>query len=327
MGQGSQSKFMSRRNYRVTLDNVVKAVPLIDPVFLNTPQYVNDRLSQLLGMVLITKVETLNPIRCFKGRGADLLVKKTKPGTHLVCASAGNFGQAMAYSCKKKGLQLTVFAGTKANPFKIERMRSLGAEVILTGDDFDSAKFAAKQKAKEMRARFVEDGLDIETLEGAAIIGLELLKFPQKIDVVLIPVGNGALFNGIARLLKLLSPSIRMVAIQAKGAPAMIESWKASRFISYDSVNTIADGIAVRVPVQQALEDMKGLVDDALLVDDKAIVKGMKVIHEYVGVVSEPSGAVGVAAILENPKLFQGQTVVTILCGGNITAEQQEKWL
>ncbi len=318
---------MSALNYRVTLENVIKAIPLIDPVFLNTPQYINDSLSQQLRLTLITKLETLNPIRCFKGRGADLLVKKTEQGTHLICASAGNFGQAMAYSCKKSDLQLTVFASTKANPFKLERMKSLGAEVILAGEDFDSAKLEARKKAKETNARFVEDSLDIETLEGAATIGLELLKFPDKIDAILIPVGNGALFNGIARIVKLLSPSTKLIAIQAKGAPAMIESWRTSSFISHDSVNTIADGIAVRLPVPQALEDMKGLVDDALLVDDKTIVEGMRLIHQHAGVVVEPSGAVGVATILENPKLFQGQTVVTILCGGNLTVEQQKNWL
>ncbi len=314
-------------SYRLSLENVENAIPIIDPIFLNTPQYVNDTLSQLLGLTLVTKVETANPIRCFKGRGADLLVKKVKPGTPLICASAGNFGQATAYSCQKRGIPLTVFASTKANPFKLERMKSLGAEVILAGEDFDTAKLKAREKAKELNARFVEDSLDIETLEGAATIGLELLKVPQKIDTILIPVGNGALFNGIARIFKILKPETKLIAIQAKGAPAMIESWRASHFISHDSVNTIADGIAVRMPVPQALEDMKGLVVDALLVDDRSIIQAMKLIHQHSGLVVEPSGAVGIAAILENPKMFQNQTVVTIFCGGNLTEEQRKNWL
>ncbi len=138
----------------------------------------------------MVKIETLNPVRCFKGRGAEVFVAKAEPNTHFFCASAGNFGQAMAYSCRKKNLPLTDYASTKANPYKLDQMKSLGAEVVLFGDDFDDAKLEAKRKSKEIKARFIEDSQDIESLEGAATIGLELLEFPKKIDTVLIALGT-----------------------------------------------------------------------------------------------------------------------------------------
>lgn len=318
---------MTSMKYRLSIDQVSEAASVIDPVFLNTPQYISESLSELLELSLLVKIETLNPIRSFKGRGAEVLVSGVKPGTKLFCASAGNFGQAMAFSCRKKDIPLTVYASTNANPLKLERMRSLGAEVILFGEDFDGAKLEAKRKSKEVNATFVEDSQNIETLSGAGTIGLELLRFPKKIDTIIIALGNGALFNGMARVIKHYQPETKLIAVQAKGAPAMVESWRSSTLVSHGTTNTISDGIAVRIPVPQALDDMQGLVDEALLVDDKTTIHAMQLIHQHLGVVSEPSGAVGLAAILENPLLFRNETVATIVCGGNLTTEQVGLWL
>jgi threonine dehydratase len=317
---------MIKENYRLSIDNVKAAPRKIEPVFLDTPQFISDTLSELLNLSLVVKVETINPVRCFKGRGSELLVANATAGTHFVCASAGNFGQAMAYSCRKKKLSLTVFASTAANPYKISRMKSLGADVILFGDDFDAAKVEAKRRSAEMNARFVEDSLDIETVEGASTIGLELLKFPEKIDAVLVALGNGALFNGVARIMKHHAPDTKLIAIQARGASAMVDSWRSSTVVSYQRTNTIADGIAVRIPVAQALKDMSGLADDAILVEDGTIIKAMQLIYEHLGIVSEPSGAVGLAALLENPALFNNQRVAIIVCGGNVTSAQRRLW-
>ncbi len=113
-----------------------------------------------------------------------------------------------------------------------------------------------------------------------------------------------------------------MIAVQAAGAPAIVESWRAGRVVAYDRIETIADGIEVRVPIPQALEDMRRLVDDAILVTEDAIVRAMRLIHRHVGVVAEPSAAVGVAAILERPEAFRGQLVGTSICGSNLTVEQ-----
>jgi threonine dehydratase len=318
---------MVRATHRLSLERIEEAARIIDPVFLRTPQFVSEPLSEHLGVRLALKIETLNPIRSFKGRGADFLVSEVRPGVHLACASAGNFGLAMAHACRKRKLKVTVYASVSANPLKIEQIRKLGATTVLHGTDFDEAKVEAKRFALEVGARFIEDGLDIETLEGAGTMGLELLEFPEPLDVLLVPLGNGAMFNGVARVLKARRPKTRMIAVQAAGAPAMVESWRAGRVIVHDQLRTIADGIGVRVPIPEALEDMKGLVDEALLVREDSILQAMRLLHQHAGVVAEPSGVVGIAAILEQPEMFHNQVVGTIISGGNLTVEQMRAWL
>jgi threonine dehydratase len=319
----------------LSLERVHEAAQVIDPTFLNTPQFVSEPLGDALGVRLTLKLETLNPLRSFKGRGADFLVatlKDERPTPHLktghlVCASAGNFGQAIAYSARKHGLPLTIYAAENANALKVERMRALGAEVRLQGEDFDAAKLAAKAFAAETGARMLEDSLNPETAEGAGTMGLELLRLAEVPDVLLIPLGNGALINGVALAVKASRPDVQIVAVQAEGAPAMVESWRSGRVVVRERADTIADGIAVRLPVPEALSDMEGLVNDALLVNDDAILRGMRLLHQHVGVVVEPSGAVGVAALLEHPERFRGVHVGTVVCGGNLTLEQMAWWL
>jgi threonine dehydratase len=314
-------------SHRLSLELIERASHVIDPVFLHTPQFVCEPLSQSLGVQLAIKIETLNPVRCFKGRGADFLVSQFQEKTPIVCASAGNFGQAIAYACRKHGIPLTVYAGVTANPLKIERMQALGAKVILQGEDFDAAKQAAREVAAQQHYRFVEDGLEIETLAGAGTMGLEWLQFPEGLDVLLIPLGNGAMLNGVARVMKAYCPQTQIVAVQAAGAPAMIDSWRSGQVVIHEQMQTIADGIGVRVPIPEALQDMTGLVDDALLVQEDNILKGMRLLHSHAGIIPEPSAAVGVAAILENSTRFQNKRVGTIICGGNLTKQQMKGWL
>jgi threonine dehydratase len=206
-------------NHRLKIENIREAIRLIDPVFLNTPQYYADSLSRLLGTEIVVKVETANPIRSFKGRGAEYLISKIPRGTKLITASAGNFGQAMAYACGRREMALTVYASVNANPFKLERMRMLGATVVLYGEDFDEAKIEAKRAADASGVRMVEDGFDAETGEGAGTIGLELADWKDSIDAVLLPLGNGALTGGVGRYLKAVRPEIRLIAVQSVGAP------------------------------------------------------------------------------------------------------------
>jgi threonine dehydratase len=311
---------------RLNAPDIENAHEIIDAVFLNSPQYVCESLGETLGCRVVLKVETNNPIRCFKGRGADLLCANADEN-ELVCASAGNFGQAVAYACRKRNIRLTIFAAVNANKLKIERMKSLGANVILEGEDFDAAKLAARKFGESEQIRFIEDGLAVETLIGAGTIGLELSKFSEPIDYLLVPLGNGALFNGVATYFKAKIPQTKLIAIQAKGAPAMLESWREKRLIEHKKIDTIADGIGVRLPVAQSLEDMENLIDDGILVEENSILKAMKMLHQRAGLVVEPAGAVGVSAILENREMFASKTVATIICGSNLTTEQMESWL
>jgi len=313
--------------HRLKIDNIREAAGTIDPVFRNTPQYRADSLSRSLGTKIVVKVETANPIRSFKGRGAEYLASKISRGTKLITASAGNFGQAMAYTCSRREIALTVYASVNANPFKLERMQTLGATVVLHGEDFDEAKMEAKRVAHATGVRMVEDGFDAETGEGAGTIGMELSDWNGQLEAVLLPLGNGALTCGVGLYLKHVRPEIRVVAIQSVGAPAMLESWRKKEVVSFDTISTIADGIGVRIPIPECVRDMEGIVDEGILVTDGSLIEAMRLAHEHLGIVLEPSGAAGLAAILEQRDRFHGQSVAVVLCGGNLTAEQMKLWL
>lgn len=281
-----------------------------------------------LGLRLVLKVETINPIRCFKGRGTDFLLSNFPGGSSaLVCASAGNFGQGMAYAARKRGIRLVVFAAETANPLKLRRMLELGAEVRLAGRDFDEAKEHGEAYAVETGASWIVDGREPAIAEGAGTIAVELGRWSHAFDVALIPLGNGALLGGVATWMKAKSPATRVIGVCAAGAPSMALSLKHGRPESTESMATIADGIGVRVPVPEALADLAGVVDEVLLVEDQAMIEAMQLVFRQHGLVVEPAGVAGLAAAITFRDRFRGASVVTPLCGGNLTAEQIQEWL
>lgn len=312
----------------ISIDRIRQAAEAIDPAFKDTPQFLVESLGQRLGLSLVLKVECINPIRSFKGRGADYLMHRMGDQPNgFVCASAGNFGQGMAYAARKRGRRLTVFAAVTANPLKVSRMRSLGAEVVLAGDDFDAAKAAAKAHSTETGALYVEDGLLPEIAEGAGTIAMELERMDERLDAMFVPLGNGSLINGIGTWLKQRSPATRVVGVCAEGAPSMHLSWRAGEPVSTESAATIADGIAVRVPIPEALDAMRSTVDEVMLVTDEEILDAMKMLFLETGLVVEPAGAAGLAAVANRRQELEGQRVATPICGGNLTEHQIRRWL
>lgn len=315
--------------HRLQLAHIEAAAAQIDAVFRDTPQYPCEPLSQALGAPLLLKVETANPLRSFKGRGACVFAHHHAAGGRagtLVCATAGNWGQAMAYVCRSRGWPLVIYAATSANALKVDRMRAMGADVRLAGADFDAAKREALQWCGDNGGVFVEDGREASIAEGAGTIGRELLQGGDTFDAILVPLGNGALLTGIGRWIKAHAPQVQVIGVCAAGADAMAVSWREQRTIAREAALTIADGIAVREPVPEALADMAGTVDEVLLVDDDAIVRAMRLVHAHAGLVVEPAGAAGVAALLSHPGL-RGQRLATVLAGGNLTPEQVARWL
>lgn len=311
---------------RLSLERIARAAEAIDSVFTHTPQFVSDTLSARIGARVLVKVETANPIRSFKGRGTDFFCADRDAGEHLVAASAGNFGQGLAYAARRRGITVTIFAATNASPLKIERMRHLGATVRLHGPDLDEAKAEARAWAAEQSLPFVEDGLEPAISEGAGTIGVELAAWPEPIERVYVPVGNGALLAGVGTWLRAYSPATRIVAVSAEGAPAMARSWEAERPVATESVRTIADGIAVRVPIPEAVTDVQELVDDWVLVSDDDTRRAMRWLYEDIGLLVEPAGAVGIAAIAAAGDLRADSLVATPLCGSNMTDEQVRAW-
>jgi threonine dehydratase len=275
-----------------------------------------------LGCQLVVKIETLNPIRSFKGRGAEYLVSSLSGQPRLVCSTAGNFGQGMAYAARKRGLPITIFVAANANPLKVERMRSFGADVRHANDE----AAAARAFARENGALLVEDGVDAAIGEGAGTIGVELLRWPDPLDAIVVPLGDGSLLAGVARWVKAHRPATQIIGVCAQGSPAMERSWRSGRVLE-DRSATIADGLAVSQPHPQAVADLTGLVDDILLADDNTMLEAMRLAHQELGLVLEPSGAAGLAAVMAYRERFRGQLVAVILTGGNLTAEQIRKWL
>ena len=304
--------------------NIEDARKRIDPIFLNTKLL----RSEALGLTLFAKDETDNPIRSFKGRGTGYFLAGTAgAGTPLVTASAGNFGQGLAYNASRQGRSLVVFASLHANPLKIEAMRRFGAEVILSGEDFDAAKEAARLYAAERGLEFVEDGASAAIAEGAGTIAAELTEDVEDIDAVFVPLGNGALAAGIGCWFKSRSPRTRVVAVASRGAPCMALSYEAGAAISTPEARTIADGIAVRIPVPSAVGWLQDTIDEVALVDDDQILDAMRFSRKTWKRLVEPAGAAGLAAILAQPSALKGGRVATMLCGANLTDQQIRDWL
>jgi threonine dehydratase len=314
----------------ISADRIAAAAGAIDPVFLDSPQFVCEPLSSRIRVTTLLKVETVNPIRSFKGRGTSYLLHRLNADLDarpLVCASAGNFGQGMAFACRWPRRRLTVFAAEKASPLKVRRIRELGAEVVLEGEDFDQAKDAARRYADANGELFIEDGRIGAIAEGAGTIALELTHGAEPpLDAIFVPLGNGSLVNGVGTWLRHHSPKTQVIAVCAHEAPSMALSFEARRPIEAPSTS-IADGIAVRVPVPAAVDAMRGLVDEVVLVTDAEMLEAMRALHADAGLVVEPSGAAGVAATARNAERFQGLRVATILTGGNLTEQQTRDWL
>ena len=311
----------------VQFDNILAASRVIDPLFLDSPALAEPALDAALGCRLLAKLETRNPIGSFKGRGAGYFVATgLAPGEAVVCASAGNFGQGLAWAAGRRGHRCTVFAAESANPLKIEAMRRFGAEVRLAGADFDAAKNAAKRYAVAHDLRYVEDGAEPAIAEGAGTIALELVAAGD-FDTLVVPLGNGALLAGMGTALRQLAPHARIIAVVAGNAPAMKLSIEAGHAVETARADTIADGIAVRVPIAATLPLLRACCDAVVAVSEPALLEAMALAYRHLGLMPEPAGAAGIAAIVAEPRRFAGQRVATVLCGGNISAELRERLL
>jgi threonine dehydratase len=218
-------------------------------------------------------------------------------------------------------------ASRSAPAAKLDRIRALNARLELVEGDFDMARERAAAIAKYDGIRLVVDSLDIETCEGAATIGAELVDTAPSFDAVLVALGGGALATGVGHMVKACAPEVEVICVQPLGSPAMTHSWRRRRVVTTDSTNTIADGVAGRHPIPAVLDDLLLVADDAVLVEEASIIAGMRVLLEHAGLVVEPSAALGIAAILEDRDRFAGRHVVTIVCGSNVDVDAYRGWV
>ncbi|WP_329035843.1 pyridoxal-phosphate dependent enzyme [Streptomyces sp. NBC_01725] len=314
---------------RLDIDRIRAARRVIDPVFLDTPLYRCEALEARLGCAVSIKLETANPVRSFKGRGTEVVAGRLAGGgaQAVVCASAGNLGQALAWSGRGRGIDVSVVASRFATAAKLDRIRALGARLELVDGDHELARERAVDIARYEGIRLVEDSLDIETCDGAATIGLELVGAAPSFDTVLVALGGGALATGVGYVVKALAPGVEVICVQPLGAPAMTLSWRQRRVVTTGSTDTIADGVAGRRPVPAVLDDLLLVADDAVLVREASIVAGMRMLLDHAGLVVEPSAALGVAAVLEDRERFAGRHVVTVVCGSNVDVDAYHRWV
>jgi threonine dehydratase len=299
----------------------------IDPAFTHAPQYVHEGLSARLGVPVIVKVETLNPIRSFKGRGTWVAIHALAadgtigPARPVICASAGNFGQGVAYAARALGIPAIVFASRNANRGKVARMRALDADVVEIGEDFDDARGASEAAAANGRGHLLVDGEDPRIASGAGSLALEITEavaacaLPSP-AIVSVPVGNGALINGVGSWLRAAAPNCRVVGVQAGGAAAMTLSWRAGRPIDTPTVATYADGIASRVAIPAAVELMAGRVDEMRIVSDDALRTAQAELTAELGITVEGAAAASWAGLLAGPRP-DGPAIV-IVTGSNV---------
>lgn len=270
-------------------------------------------LSRELGCDLWIKNETVSPVASFKWRGAlnDVL---REPGRDVVTSSTGNHGQGVAWAARVAGVTAHVFLPRGANPVKRAKIELLGATIHDHGDDLDDAKFQAMDFARGEGMRFIDDGDSEGVVEGAGTIGVEIAHELERIDVAYVPMGSGSLAAGVAMAM----PGVRVVAVQSKGSPAMVESFHARRAIERP-IDTIADGLVCRVPAQLALGALIEHVAAAITVSDDELISAARRMILGAQMLVEPSGAAGLAGALRDD--LRGRTVVIIATGSNVTAE------
>jgi len=311
----------------LTADAIRAAAATIHPAFIHSPQFVNEGLSQRLGVPVVVKVETVNPIRSFKGRGTWVAVHglagegRIGADRPIVVASAGNFGQGVAYAARALDVPAVVFTSRNANRGKIAKMRALGAMVVEEGEGFDDARGASERYAEEHGAEILVDGDDPRISMGAASLALELTDAIDAgvlppITVASVPVGNGALIDGVGSWLRHASPDTRVVGVQAAGADAMTRSFAAGRPIDGDVVDTYADGIASRIAIPRAVELMFGRVDAMHTVSDEALRAAQTELTEAVGITVEGAAGASWAGLVASPPT-DGAALV-IVTGSNV---------
>jgi len=288
-----------------------------------TPLYHYPTLRQLVGTDTWIKHENHQPVGAFKVRGglhlAASLTENQKKGG-LYTASTGNHGQSIAFAARAFGLAATIAVPEGANRGKIAAMRSLGAEVVTHGADFDTAREWIKEIASQKNGYFVGP-TDEPLIQGVGTYGLEIMEDLPETDVIIVPVGAGSGVCGTAIAAKTIKPDITIIGVQSAQAPTQQKCWE-KKSMEQGNMATIAEGLATRVAFDNTQQLMRKYLDDFLLVDDRAIEQAVYLLLEHTHNVAEEAGAASLAGALQIKKQLAGKNVVLVMSGGNITAQR-----
>ena len=288
-----------------------------------TPLQPCKRLSALLGCEVLLKREDLQEVRSFKIRGAYNRIAalgESDRSLGVVCASAGNHAQGVAYACSELGIQATIFMPAITPLQKIDRVRHFGGrwvDVRLEGDTYDAAEAAAREHSRAQGAVLVHPFDDPLTIAGQGTIALEVERdLGGRPDVILVPVGGGGLVSGIAGFYAAGGPSVRVIGVEPAGAAGMAASLGAGRRVTLDSIDPFVDGAAVRTVGALTVEIARQSVSEMVAVPEGKVCAAMIELYQNEGIVAEPAGALAVAA-LDDVEGLRGKRVVCVLSGGN----------
>ena len=269
------------------------------------------------------KLEGELPTGSFKVRGAYYALwthARESEVSEVVAASTGNHGAAVAWAARELGVSARVFVPVGANAVKVARIQSLGARLTETGADIEDARRAAEAYASQAHALLLDDATDAHVPIGAGTIGLELVEQLRELGTVYVPVGDSALIRGVAAAVKAQRPHVRVVGVQAAGAPSYYRSWKSGRVVTTETADTIADGLATTRPTEANVIAVLELVDEMVLVTEQEMRDAMSLLLASDDVVAEPSAAASVAALLQATGAHS-RPVVALITGRNVAPE------
>ena len=303
----------------LSLDSFEEACAAVSQVTQETKLIYSDYFSALTGNKVYLKPENMQKTGAYKLRGAYYKISTLSDEERakgLITASAGNHAQGVAYAAKSFGVKAVIVMPTTTPLIKVNRTKSYGAEVVLYGDVYDEACEHAYKLAEEHGYTFIHPFDDLTVATGQGTIAMEIIKEQPLVDYILVPIGGGGLATGVSTLAKLLNPKIKVIGVEPSGAACMKASMEAGEVLSLPSVNTIADGTAVKTPGKAIFPYLKENIDEIITVDDEDLVVSFLDMVENHKMIVENSGLLTVAAL---KKLnVKDKKVVSILSGGNM---------
>lgn len=301
------------------LEKIKEARESIKDIVTKTPLLYSNIFSKSSNNNIYMKCENLQLTGAYKIRGAlnkimSLTAEEKARG--VICSSAGNHAQGVAYASSLAGVNSSIVMPETTPYLKVESTKNYGGNVILYGKCYDDAFLKAKSIEEEEGKVFIHPFDDIDVICGQGTIALEIFEEINNLDYIIVPIGGGGLISGISIVAKAINPDIKIIGVQAEGAPSMALSIENNKICTLDSVNTIADGISVKTPGNKTFEFVKEYVDEILTVSESDILESFLLLAEKHKLLAEASGVVTLAA-LKKLKV-KNKNICCILSGGNI---------
>ena len=323
---------MSTRPYIPTVEDIRKASVVLDEILEMTPYRKNDHLSSLYDAEVYLNRDDLQTVRSYKIRGAYNKIRSIAPEVlkyGIVCASAGNHAQGVAFSCNKLQIMGSIYMPTTTPKQKIEQVRMFGKEyidIVLTGDTFDAANAAAIEYANKSGKTFIPPFDDEKIIEGQGTIGYELEKQADRMpDYIFVPIGGGGLASGVGSYIKQISPKTKVIGVEPAGAPCMKTAIENGGVIELEHIDKFVDGAAVKKAGAKTYEICKEILDDIVIVPEGAVCTTIIQMYNKSAIVVEPAGALATAALRFYADKIQGKTVACVVSGSNNDITRMEE--